>query len=130
MTEHGNPAAVDEILANTPGWRGDLLTRLREIILATDTNIGEDAKWRRPSNPLGVAVWELSGNVCAAPVLKERVRLSFFAGANLPDPDRLFNAQLEGKSRGIDFYEGDNINEPALKALVRAAVDHNLSKPK
>ena len=123
-------AAVDELIANTPGWRGTTLARLREIILAADPELREDVKWRRPSNPLGVAVWERAANVCAAPVLKERVRLSFFAGASLPDPKRLFNAQLEGKSHGIDFYEGDRLDEPALKALVRAGVEHNLSRAK
>jgi hypothetical protein len=123
-------AAVDDLIAHTPGWRGATLARLREIILAADPEIVEDVKWRRPSNPLGVAVWTRNGNVCAAPVLKERVRLSFFAGASLPDPDHLFNAQLEGKSHGIDFYEGDKLNEPALTALVRAGVEHNLSKAK
>jgi hypothetical protein len=87
-------------------------------------------KWRKPSNPDGVAVWARHGIVCAAPVLKERVRLSFFAGASLPDPHHLFNAQLEGKSRAIDFYESDTVDEPALKALVRAGVEHNLAKAK
>ncbi len=121
-------AAVDELIAHIPGWRGALLARLREIVLAADPEIVEDVKWRRPSNPLGVAVWARNGNLCAAPVLKERVRLSFFAGASLPDPHHLFNAQLEGKSHGIDFHEGDTPPESALKALVRAAVEHNESK--
>lgn len=120
-------AAVDELIAHTPGWRGATLATLRGIVLAADPEIVEDVKWRRPGNPLGVAVWARNGNVCAAPVLKERVRLSFFAGASLPDPHHLFNAQLEGKSHGIDFYEGDELNEPALRALVRAGVEHNLS---
>jgi hypothetical protein len=121
-------AAVDELIVHTPDWRGALLARLREIVLAADPEIVEDVKWRRPSNPLGVAVWARHGNLCAAPVLKERVRLSFFAGASLPDPHHLFNAQLEGKSHGIDFHEGDTPPESALKALVRAAVEHNESK--
>jgi hypothetical protein len=120
--------AVDDLIAHTPGWRGATLARLREIVLAADPELHEDVKWRRPSNPLGVAVWERNGNVCAAPVLKERVRLSFFAGASLPDPTHLFNAQLEGQSHGIDFHEGDKLDEPALTALVRAGVAHNLSK--
>jgi hypothetical protein len=123
-------AAVDDLIAHTPGWRGATLARLREIVLAADPEIVEDVKWRRPSNPLGVAVWARSGNVCAAPILKERVRLSFFAGASLPDPAHLFNAQLEGKSHGIDFYEGDELDELALKALVHAGVEHNLSRGK
>jgi hypothetical protein len=119
--------AVDELISQTPGWRGATLAQLRDVILAADPLLREDVKWRRPSNPSGVAVWERAGNVCAAPVLKERVRLSFFAGASLPDPYHLFNAQLEGKSHGIDFYEGDEIDVPALQALVRAGVEHNLA---
>lgn len=127
MQPMGRSAAVDELIARTPGWRAATLARLRELVLAADPELVEDVKWRRPSNPLGVAVWARNGNVCAAPVLKERVRLSFFAGSSLPDPHHLFNAQLEGKSHGIDFYEGDELNEPALTALVRAGVGHNLA---
>lgn len=127
MQPKGRSAAVDELIARTPGWRAATLARLRELVLAADPELVEDVKWRRPSNPLGVAVWARNGNVCAAPVLKERVRLSFFAGSSLPDPHHLFNAQLEGKSHGIDFYEGDELNEPALTALVRAGVGHNLA---
>ena len=123
-------AAVDELIAKISGWRGATLGKLREVVLAADREIDEDVKWRKPSNPDGVAVWARHGIVCAAPVLKERVRLSFFAGASLPDPHHLFNAQLEGKSRAIDFYESDTVDEPALKALVRAGVELNLAKTK
>ena len=122
--------AVDDLVAQTTGWRGATIARLREIIRAADPDIGEDVKWRKPSNPLGVVVWEHSGIVCAAIPLKERLRLSFFSGASLPDPGSLFNAQLAGKSRAIDFYANDTLDEPAIKALVRAGVEHNLSKAK
>ena len=123
-------AAVDDLIAQTPGWRGAAIARLRELIRAADPDIVENVKWRKPSNPQGVAVWEHNGIVCAAILLKGRVRLSFFAGASLPDPAHLFNAQLAGKSRAIDFYESDPLNEPALKALARAGVERNLSKAK
>jgi hypothetical protein len=121
---------IDDMIAKTPDWRGATLARLREVIHAADPDIVEDVKWRRPSNPIGSAVFEHAGIVCVGIVLKERVRLSFFDGAQLPDPQGLYNAQLEGKSRGIDFHEGEDLRESALTALIRAGVEHNLAKAK
>ena len=121
---------VDELIAKTPGWRGAALARLRKIVHQADPEIVEDVKWRRPSNPNGAAVFARDGMVCVGIVLKERVRLSFAAGASLPDPKKLFNAQLLGKSRAIDFAEGEKLDEPALRALVRAGVARNLAKAK
>ncbi|MDE3111673.1 MAG: DUF1801 domain-containing protein [Chloroflexota bacterium] len=119
---------IDAMISKTPGRRGAALAKLRKIVHEADPGITEEVKWRRPSNPLGAAVWEHDGIVCIGIVLKERVRLSFAAGASLPDPHKLFNAQLEGKSRAIDVHEGDKIDETALKALVRSAVRRNLDK--
>ena len=99
---------IDEMIAKTPDWRGRKLAMLREIVHAADPDITEDVKWRRPANPIGSAVFEHDGIVCVGVILKERVRLSFMEGASLPDPQGLFNAQLNGKSRAIDFYEGDD----------------------
>lgn len=121
---------VDELIARTPGWRGVTLARLRTIIREADPEIAEDVKWRRPSNPNGSAVFTHDGVVCIGIVLKERVRLSFAVGASLPDPKRLFNAQLLGKSRAIDVAQGEKLDERAVKALVRAAVDRNRAKAK
>ena len=121
---------VDELIAKTPGWRGATLARLRKIVHAADPEIAEDVKWRRPSNPNGAAVFARDGMVCVGIVLKERVRLSFAAGARLPDPKKLFNAQLLGASRAIAFAEGEKLDEPALKALVRAGVARNRAKAK
>jgi hypothetical protein len=121
---------VDELIAKTPGWRGATLARLRKIVHEADPEIAEDVKWRRPSNPNGSAVFAHDGVVCFGIVLKERVRLSFSAGASLPDPRKLFNAQLLGKSRAIDIAEGEKVDESALKALVRAGVDRNRAKAK
>ena len=123
-------APVDELIAKTPGWRGALLRRLRKIIHAADPEIAEEVMWKRPSNPNGSAVFTHDGAVCFGIVLKERIRLSFAAGSSLPDPKKLFNAQLLGKSRAIDFAEGEKLDERALKALVRAAVDRNRAKAK
>ena len=121
---------IDDMIAKTPDWRGATLAKLRKIILDADPEIIEEVKWRRPSNPMGVAVWEHNGIVCFGGILKERVRLTLVAGASLPDPQKLFNAMLNGKSRAIDIYEGDKLNETALKTLVRSGVEHNLAKVK
>lgn len=121
---------VDELIAKTPGWRGATLARLRKIVHEADPEIAEDVKWRRPTNPNGSAVFAHDGVVCFGIVLKERVRLSFSAGASLPDPKKLFNAQLLGKSRAIDVAEGEKLDERGLKALVRAGVDRNRAKAK
>lgn len=122
---------IDEQIARTPDWRGATLAKLRKIIHDADPEITEEVKWRRPSNPMGVAVWEHNGIVCFGGILKERVRLTLFEGASLPDPHKLYNAMLEGnKARAIDICENDKLNESALKALVRAGVEYNLARAK
>src|SRR3954469_10764708 len=120
--------SVRELIAKTPGWRGATLAKLRAIVRGADPALVEEIKWRKPSSPNGCAVWESEGIVCVGILLKERVRLSFFAGSSLPDPAKLFNAQLNGKSRAIDFPQDGEIDRRALTALVRAAVAHNLAK--
>jgi hypothetical protein len=119
---------VGELIAKTPGWRGATLAKLRKIVRDADPEIAEDVKWRKPSNPLGAAVWSHDGQVCVGIILKERVRLAFSAGSVLADPKKLFNAQLLGKSRAIDVSQNEKLDEPALKAIVKAAVGHNLAK--
>jgi hypothetical protein len=121
---------IDDMIASTTDWRGETLARLRTIIHDADPEITEEVKWKRPSNPMGAPVWEHNGIVCIGGILKERVRLTLPAGASLPDPQKLFNAMLEGKSRAIDIYEGDEINEGALRALIHAVVENNLAKAK
>jgi hypothetical protein len=108
-------------IAELADWRGKMLDRLRKMILAADPDIIEEWKWDTP-------VWSHKGNVVAAGVFQDHVKVNFFKGASLPDPHGLFNAGLEAKAtRAIDLVEGDRINEPALKELVRAAVTYNLS---
>jgi hypothetical protein len=129
MLESTDP--IDEMIAKTPDWRGATLARLRQVILEADPEMREAVKWRRPSNPLGAPVWEHNGIVCVGNILKERVRITFNAGAMLPDPQKLFNARLDSNTaRAIDFYEGDRLNETALKALIRSGVEHNLARVK
>jgi hypothetical protein len=112
---------ITTYIAELADWRGDMLARLRKLILEADPEIAEEWKWDTP-------VWSHKGNVVAVGAFKDHVKLNFFKGAALNDPHGLFNAGLEAKaSRAIDFHEGDDINESALKDLVRAAVAHNLS---
>ncbi|MHB8585466.1 MAG: DUF1801 domain-containing protein [Thermoplasmatota archaeon] len=113
---------VDAILEAMPDERGSIFAKLRAAIHAADPHIVEVVKWRKPSSPLGVAVFEHDGIICILIPLKGRVRVSFVAGSALPDPKKLFNAQLSGISRAIDFPIGAKIDVAGLKALVRAAV--------
>ena len=130
MTVTPRSPDVDAIIRATPGWRGESLAKLREVIHAADSEITEAAKWRKPSSPLGFATFERDGIVCIAIPLKARVRLLFPDGSRLPDPKKLFNAQLKGKSRAIDFHEGDKLDVPAIKAHVRASVKQRMrAKP-
>lgn len=120
---------IDEIIEQTPDWRGAALAQFRRVINEADPDIIEQVKWRRPSNPLGAPVFEHSGIVCTANILKERVRLSFPLGISLPDPHEILTAVTEGnKTRIIDLHEGESFDEDALRDLVRAAVDRNIAK--
>jgi hypothetical protein len=108
-------------IADLTDWRSPLLARLRALIHEIAPNITEEWKW-------GTAVWSQKGNVLAAGVFKDHLKLNFFKGASLDDPAGLFNAGLEAKAtRAIDFSEGDKINEADLKDLIRTAVAYNLT---
>lgn len=110
-------------------WRVKILARVRALINKTDPDVVEEVKWRKPSNPAGVPVWSHDGIICTGETYKDKVKLTFFQGAALPDPAGLFNSSLEGNTRrAIDIFEGDKINEKALQALFRAAVALNRSK--
>ena len=125
-----NPSElIDRRLAETADWRGATLGKLRALIRAADPGVEEQVKWRKPSNPLGVPVWEHAGIVCTGETYKDKVKLTFAYGASLDDPKGLFNASLDGGTRrAIDFFEGDQVDEAAFKALVREAVAFNLAK--
>jgi hypothetical protein len=110
-------------------WRGEMLGRVRKLIAEADPGIVEDVKWRKPSNPAGVPVWERAGIVCTGETYKAVVKLTFANGAALDDPAGLFNAGLDGNvRRAIDIRDGDKLDAKAFKALIRAAVKYNLSK--
>ncbi len=119
-------AEIDEKLRSLGDWRGAMLARLRRLIRDADPRIEEAVKWRKPSNPHGVPVWEHGGIICTGETYKDKVKLTFAYGASLADPSRLFNSSLDGGTRrAIDFREGDEVDEAAFKALIRAAVARN-----
>jgi hypothetical protein len=120
---------IDARIRKLGDWRGETLARVRNIIKQADPGVVEEVKWRKPSNAmLGVPVWEHDGIICTGETYKAVVKLTFASGAALADPAGLFNSSLEGNvRRAIDIHEGDKIDEKALKALIRAAVELNIS---
>ena len=120
---------IDARIKELSGWRGEALARVRNLIREADPEVVEEVKWRKPSNMLGVPVWEHDGIICTGETYKDKVKLTFANGASLEDPKKLFNSSLEGGTRrAIDFHEGDEIDGEALKALIRAAVALNKSR--
>jgi hypothetical protein len=109
-------------------WRGETLSKIRRLIRRAEPEVVEELKWKKPSNPAGVPVWSHHGPICTGETYKSAVKLTFFKGAQLKDPKRLFNSSLEGNARrAIDLHEGDEIDEPAFQALIREAVELNES---
>jgi hypothetical protein len=121
-----NPSErIDQLIAGLTDWRGKTLASIRKSILEADREIIEEWKW------MGSPVWSRDGIIAVGNAHKEKVKLTFAHGAKLADPDKLFNAGLDGNAyRAIDLFEGDKINERALKNLVRAAIDYNQTKSK
>ena len=116
---------IDQLIAALTDWRGETFAAVRKTILATDGQIIVEWKW------MGSPVWSRDGMIAVADAHKGKVKLTFAHGASLPDPDKLFNAGLEGNARrAIDFFEGDRIDEAGLTALVRAAIAYNQAKVK
>ena len=113
---------IDARIKEVGDWRGEMLARVRMLIKQVDPEVVEEWKWR------GVPVWSHAGMICTGETYKNLVKVTFAKGASLEDPSGLFNSSLEGNTRrAIDFYEGDKIDEKALKALIRAAVALNTS---
>ena len=122
---------IEAKLASLADWRGDTLKRLRALIHDADPAVVETVKWRKPSNPMGVPVWEHDGIICTGETYRDKVKLTFAQGASLPDPAGLFNSSLDGNTRrAIDFHEGDEVDPDAFKALVREAAAFNGAKPR
>lgn len=122
---------IDGKIRDLGDWRGETLSLIRALIKDADPDVVEEVKWRKPSTPSGVPVWSHAGIICTGETYKTAVKLTFAKGASLDDPARLFNASLEGNTRrAIDLHEGEEIDEAAFKALVRAAVALNLATAK
>ena len=126
MSDGAPSQAIDAIFANLGDWRGATLSRLRAAIRQADPDVVEELKWKKAANPAGVPVWSDDGMICTGEVYKDHVKVTFANGAALDDPHGLFNASLDGNvRRGIDIHEGDKIDVPAFKQLIRAAVALN-----
>lgn len=128
MEEAGTDSSrlIDAKIAALGDWRGATLARVRALIKKADPDVVETVKWRKPTNPSGVPVWEHAGILCTGEVYRTYVKLTFAHGALLDDPAKLFNASLEGSTRrAIDIREGESFDGAALKALIRAAAALN-----
>ena len=117
------------MIRETGGWRGEMLSQLRTLIMGADPGVVEEVKWKKPSRPSGVPVWSHDGIICVADTLKDAVRLAFPKGARVKDTEELFNARLESKTiRAIDFHKDDEVDGRALHALIGHAVRLNASE--
>ncbi len=133
MTITGDGASPSELIdariAELADWRGETLARVRAMIHLAEPDVVETVKWRKPSNPGGVPVWELGGIICTGETYTDKVKITFAHGARLDDPAGLFNASLRaGTRRAIDLREGDALDEDAFKDLVVAAGAHNATE--
>ncbi len=118
-------AKITKRIQELGDWRGETLAHVRQLIHDADPDIQEEWKWEKPKSP-GTPVWSHDGGVCTGETYKEVVKFTFFRGASISDPKKLFNSSLEGNARrAIDLHEGEKINEAAFKQLIRAAVAAN-----
>lgn len=128
MTRTAASKEVDAIIAGIGDWRGETLAALRAMIRAADPEVVETVKYKKPSNPAGVAFWEHDGVICAGEPFKDKVKLTFARGAALDDPDKLFNNGFGGsKWRAIDLKEGERPDAATFEALVKRAVAANVA---
>jgi len=124
-------ARIDRTITELGGWRGETLTRMRELIREADPDVVEEVKWVKPSNPAGVPTWSHDGIICTGETYKTTVKLTFANGASLEDPSGLFNSSLGGNTRrALDIHEGREVDAQAFEALIRAAVDFNTALAK
>jgi hypothetical protein len=118
-------AKITERIQELGDWRGETLAHVRQLIHDADPDVEEEWKWEKATSP-GTPVWSHDGGVCTGESYKQVVKLTFFRGASIKDPKKLFNSSLEGNARrAIDLHEGEKINEAAFKELIRAAVAAN-----
>lgn len=127
--EKSAPEQIDNIIKKHSGWKGETLSRLRGVIKQADPDVVEEVKWKMPTRPEGLPVWSHDGIICIAETFKNDIKLVFFKGSQMKDPNNLFNARLKSKTdRAIEFHEGDTIDGAALKDLVLEAAELNESK--
>ena len=120
--------AIDKRIAEFDDWRGEMLTKLRGLIHDAVPDVVEEWKWAKATSP-GTAVWAQNGGICTGEIYKSVVKLTFFKGASVDDPNGLFNSSLDGNvRRAIDFKEGDKVNAAAFKKLIKAAAALNPPK--
>ncbi len=129
MDDETPSEAIDARIAALGDWRGEALARIRALIREADPEVEEAVKWRKPTNPAGVPVWEHRGTLCTGETYRDKVKLTFARGAAIEDPAGLFNSSLDGNTRrAIDIREGDSVDGDSFKALIRAAVAENVSR--
>lgn len=128
MADSSASREIDAIVDKTNDWRGEKLAWLRAVLIGADPAVIEEVKWKKPSRPEGVPVWSHAGIICTGEMLKTAVRLTFPKGAEIKDPQGLFNNRLDSRTvRAIDVRDGDAIPAAALTALVREAIRLNAS---
>ena len=127
MADENPSDLIDTRISSLADWRGELLARVRALIREAVPDVVETVKWRKPSNPKGVPVWERGGILCTGETYRDKVKLTFAKGASLPDRTGLFNASLDaGTRRAIDIREGETIDPAAFRALIREAAKTNM----
>jgi hypothetical protein len=128
MTQSDPTELIDNRIAELGDWRGETLSRMRRLIKEADPDVVEEWKWAKATNP-GTPVWSHDGIICTGESYKSTVKLTFFKGASLQDPAKLFNSSLEGNARrAIDINEGEEVDAGAFRALIRGAVDLNTGR--
>lgn len=129
MSDKSASEQIDDIIKQYGEWKGDVIKRLRDIIKDADPSIIEEIKWKMPTRPEGLPVWARNGIVCFVETWKDNIKLIFFKGALLTDPNKLFNSRLKSSTlRAIELHEGDPIDQAGIKALVLETVELNANK--
>lgn len=117
---------MDDAITHPRDWRSELLDHLRGLIVEVLPDVVEEVKWRKPSNPAGVAAWSRGGLLCTGEIYKDKIKLTFAKGASVDDPAGLFNSSLDAKTRrAIDLHEGETVDPEAFRDLMRAAAALN-----
>lgn len=123
--QHEANELIERKIAELGDWRGELLATIRAVVKDADPDIVEEVKWRKPTNPLGVAVWSHDGIVCTGETYKDKVKVTFPKGSSIADPDGVFNASLGGVRRAVDYFSQDEFDEAAFRRVLLEAIAVN-----